>query len=199
MEFRRIHKNSELIEIINSHLNQELYSIYFRKPLENNEISKTDVNETIVKNHIDSESNYIIDFMFYNSGIKTLGAYGLSSLNRLKTMDIAMRYGLKVPRFCIVNSKSKLNLFIQELNNPESVILKSVSDGVVLKIDDNIYSTYTEEFNIKEMDSLKSDFVPSLFMEKIIKLYEIRVFYLNSKFYSVCIFTQNDILYSSRF
>jgi ATP-GRASP peptide maturase of grasp-with-spasm system len=193
LEFKRIQDNFDLFEIINSYLNQELCSIYFRKSLEKKEILKTDINETIIKNHLEDELNHIIDFMFSSKGIKTLGVFGLSSLNRLKTMEIAMSYGFKVPRFCIANSKSKLWLFIQELNNPESVILKSFSDGVVLKIDDNIYSTYTEELDMNEIDSLNSDFLPSLFMEKITKLYEIRVFYLNGKFYSVCIFTQNDI------
>jgi ATP-GRASP peptide maturase of grasp-with-spasm system len=193
LEFRRIHQNYELLEIINSYLNQEPCSIYFRKSLEKKEILQTDINETIIKNHLEDELNHIIDFMFSNNGIKTLGVFGLSSLNRLKTMDIAKKFGLKVPRFCIANSKSKLRFFIKELNSPESVILKSFSNGAVLKIDDIIYSTYTEEFYIKEIDSLKSDFLPTLFMEKIEKLYEIRVFYLNGKFYSVCIFTQNDI------
>ena len=193
LEFRRIQKNSELLEIINSYSNQEIYSIYFRKHLEFSEVSQKDEIMTIVKSHMESEFNHIIDFIFNCCEIKTLGVFGLSSLNRLKTLDIALGFGLKVPRFCIVNSKSKMKSFLQELNDPDSVVLKSFSNGIVLRIHDIIYSTYTEELIKNYLDSLNSEFLPVLIMEKIIKLYEIRVFYLEGKFYSVCIFTQNDI------
>ncbi len=61
LEFKRIQDNFELFEIINSYLNQELCSIYFRKSLEKKEILKTDINQTIIKNHLEDE---LMDILF---------------------------------------------------------------------------------------------------------------------------------------
>jgi len=45
---------------------------------------------------------------------------------------------------------------------------------------------------VEDIESLPDEFFPSLFQKNISKKYELRVFYLNKKFYSMAIFSQND-------
>ncbi|HLO52923.1 MAG TPA: grasp-with-spasm system ATP-grasp peptide maturase [Saprospiraceae bacterium] len=191
-QFRRIQSNNQLGEILNSYLNQELNSIYYRKPLNQIDNVSNDLIEVTVKEHLNEEFNDLIDYLFSRKEIKTLGEFGLYKLNRLKVLKIAKKCGLVIPNFCIVNTKTELLLFFQKLKNPESVIIKSISDGVSLNINGKIYGTYTEELFFKNLNIIPDDFMPMLIMETIVKIYEIRIFYLCGKFYSVCIFTQNN-------
>jgi glutathione synthase/RimK-type ligase-like ATP-grasp enzyme len=48
---------------------------------------------------------------------------------------------------------------------------------------------YTEEMSEEELPTY---FFPTLFQKKLAKVFELRIFYLNEKFYSMAIFSQED-------
>ena len=51
---------------------------------------------------------------------------------------------------------------------------------------------YTSDINEDFLSSLPKSFGPTLFQKKISKKYEIRSFFLNGKFFSMAVFSQND-------
>ncbi|MDR1347807.1 MAG: grasp-with-spasm system ATP-grasp peptide maturase [Prevotellaceae bacterium] len=111
-------------------------------------------------------------------------------LNKCSILRLAKKVGLHIPQTHVVNNKNA----IEQLLMKQPLIFKSIYDPFFPKYEDKMYSMYTQEISetlVKECD-LPELFSPSLIQEKIDKEYEIRVFYLNKRLYSMCIFSQND-------
>jgi len=129
---------------------------------------------------------YLLHFLLKKK--RSLGNYNDIKVNKLINLHIAASCGLKVPQTLISSSKNQIADFLSE----KKCITKPISE--VFFISDSTYSgiAYTslvEEQHLKEKDDL---FFPSLVQENIEKKYELRIFYLNGKCYSMAIFSQLD-------
>lgn len=114
----------------------------------------------------------------------------LFDVNRLTVLKTAKYFGIKVPYYEIVTSIEEVNQFIRRYGNAVS---KTIDNGVYSEYENKRYYTYTEELDNQFLKDNKDNvFFPSLIMSKIEKRFEVRAFYLDGKFYSMAIFSQNN-------
>lgn len=108
-------------------------------------------------------------------------------------LDVAESVGLKIPKTLTTNLKSELKNFILE---NKRVITKSISDPTsfysYVEGSPQVSMMRTIEVDSEVLKNVKDTFFPSLFQELINKKIELRVFYLDRKFYSMAIFSQLD-------
>lgn len=108
--------------------------------------------------------------------------------NRLDIMLEAKKQGLKIPHTLITGSKSKLINFYETYKKKNGIVSKRILDSHLHKDD-----KYTYNFNLtflitpKILTKVSDDFAISLFQERIIADFEIRIVYIRGYFYSASI------------
>ncbi|WP_395053892.1 hypothetical protein [Flavobacterium sp.] len=107
--------------------------------------------------------------------------------NKIINLQTAKECGFKVPKTIITNNKEDLFSFIKK---NKSYITKSIylPPNVETK-EFKYFGSGTIELDLKNIDDF---FAPSLIQEYVEKEFEIRVFFINNKFYPMAIFSQND-------
>lgn len=124
------------------------------------------------------------DWLFKNLKNKLeIGDYFKTNPNKLDVLKLAKNIGLLIPDSIITSKKEDL------LNSKWKIINKNISNIAHVAIQDKSYCNRTVEINIED---LPETFFPSLFQKLIIKKYELRIFFLHNKFYSMAIFSQED-------
>ena len=121
----------------------------------------------------------------------SLGDHEQGDLNKLMVLDLAATCGLDVPRLLISNSKQEIRAIVEDTE----AVTKALSDGLYLfdhEIATRGYYSYTEELKREQLDALPPRISPSLTQVRIPKVLEIRVFFLNGRFYPMAIFSQAD-------
>lgn len=124
---------------------------------------------------------------------RTLGSFHtVHNVNKLSNLLHAKEQGLKVPKTLITSSKKELLRFYEE-NKHRGIITKNISENFGTRVDDNLVyqmgTTLVERYHI---ESLSENIYPILVQENIKKAYELRVFFLQEKFYSMAIFSQGN-------
>jgi len=102
----------------------------------------------------------------------------INGLSKIEILVKAEMVGFKTPFTIITNKFEKEN---------RSWIAKSVNDGKIINYKNKSFPVMTVEYNNPSVSTF-----PGLFQEQIIKEYELRIFHLNGKNYSMAIFSQND-------
>ncbi len=114
------------------------------------------------------------------------------NLNKVEVLIKAQQVGLEIPDTFIENERNSL---IQKITK-FPIITKSVKDAWHVNEDsvngENIFTMYTSIVKESDIESLPTTFFPSLIQRSIEKNFEIRVFCLLDKLYSMAIFSQND-------
>lgn len=143
-----------------------------------------------IAKHLSEEKEEIEEFINTTLERKIcLGSKFRNNVNKLKSLQMAKQAGLSIPKTWITEEMSYLrHLFNEELG----IITKSVSNGPIINSNGMIYGNYTEQIVSNDIGKLDSNFFASLFQEKIEKDFELRIFYLNKKLYSMAIFSQLD-------
>lgn len=126
--------------------------------------------------------------------IKNIGASTLEYPSKMKMLTEAKRLGIIIPETLITNKKEDVITF---LNKHESIVSKPILDVThfsKLELGRQILKgiIYTEAITQSNLLKISESFFPSLFQNKIEKIFEIRTFYLNEKCYSMAIFSQLD-------
>lgn len=135
-----------------------------------------------LENIIYSEFIYLRDFIYFLlQSKKHINKRSDNEINKLITLKIAEKNGFNVP-------KSFFNIYKDELQNFE-LITKTISGSSSLVSNGKTYLSYTRDIDIAE---LKNNYSNSYLQEKINKKYELRVFFLHGKVWSMAIFSQND-------
>lgn len=149
------------------------------------QILKTETNIELL-NYLESEYMSTLDiFLEFLKDKKWLNHYeSLNSMTKIGALIAAQKVGVKIPKTYICNNSGYLN-------HDQPYITKSISDGSVIDIDKKAFFFFTSELSEEKIRSYEN-FFPSLFQEKINKEYELRIFHLNGKNYSMAIFSQND-------
>jgi len=112
-----------------------------------------------------------------------------SSVNKLDILSVASKYGFAIPEtFIISNKKDLINL----VNQYHSVISKSVYEPHFIEKENGFYSMFTKEIEKDDIGKFPDTFFPSLIQKKISKQYELRIFYLDGKFFTMAIFSQSN-------
>lgn len=111
-------------------------------------------------------------------------------VSKLEVLAFAQKVQLKTPETIVTTKKSVLIEFKQKYGQ---IITKTIAQGIPnYRINKELVSLLTEEVNDEDIEKLPDNFGLSLFQNKIKKQYEIRSFYLDGQFYSMCIFSQLD-------
>jgi len=159
---------------------------YRRGPYKNKEALKEDSVLVKTLNILSDKEKrvqllYIFKIMELNVKVG-INSFFNSEINKLFQLNIAKLSGLKIPRSVVTNNFDK----IAETN----LITKSLYPAAFLNIPSKLPLTnYT---NILNKNKIKGEFAPSFIQESIKKKYDIRVFYLNKKCYSMAIFSQQN-------
>lgn len=140
--------------------------------------------------HSTNEKSVILDYFHYLLKKKSINSFLNSNVNKLVVLHEARKVGLKLPSHLLTNSKSELEIFYEKCKG--KVITKVTSPSGGFETPNYLISTYTELIDKEFLDKLNSTFFPSYFQECIDKEFEIRAFYLNEKFYSMAIFSQES-------
>lgn len=151
-------------------------------------------DDSVFKNHfeelIDLEEKKLREYLYYRlSKLKKINSIQRSDVNKLIISSIAREIGVLTPDDFIIDSKEELEKL---LNEKEKISTKSIS-GHAINVFGNLCTFYyTSIIDKKDLKKYSNSFFPSLFQTYIEKKYELRVFYLNDKFYSMAIFSQED-------
>ncbi|MBC8756455.1 grasp-with-spasm system ATP-grasp peptide maturase [Kordia sp. YSTF-M3] len=109
-------------------------------------------------------------------------------LTKLEILNLAHQFGLKIPNTTVTSKKTDLEAFFK--NNNNSIISKSLGEGKHIQYEGKNYPFYTQK--IEDLSKVTPKFSPSLFQGYIVKEYELRIFFIEKKFYSMVIFSQNN-------
>lgn len=143
--------------------------------------------------HLEKETSSLAYFMYSQLGKRVQNIIGSPynmNVNKLRVLEMAKGFGLSIPKSYVLTSKKDLKkLLIEE---KLALITKALSDGVYLFTDHNAYYSYTEKINEEDLHKIPDSFYPSLFQVQIKKKLELRVFFVNGRFYAMAIFSQND-------
>jgi ATP-GRASP peptide maturase of grasp-with-spasm system len=126
----------------------------------------------------------LIQFIYYKlNKLKHLNSISTTNINKLIVSDLARELDILTPNDFVFSSAKELK------KTKNNYITKEINGGALHKFENFTIYNYTKEINF---DNLPSNFFPSLVQNKIEKKYELRIFYLDGKFYSMAIFSQNN-------
>lgn len=147
-------------------------------------------DEVHLSDYLNRERMVLQDFIYYK--IENVEHYGhplYANLNKLVVLDKALKYNLHVPNYIYTSIKQSLISFHKKHSN---LITKSILPAYSMRVENNFFGSYTEKLDVEEINELDDTFYPTFFQEMINKEFEIRVFYLEKRFYSIAIFSQNN-------
>ena len=145
-------------------------------------------NRNILNYEISALKKYI-NSMIYETCPIHIGNPNHMGLNRLFTLEIAIKLGMNIPKYAVITNLNQ----IENMNDiGDTFVVKAIEDGLYHFHNNRAYYSYTEAYTKEEMKGKNIPLFPSLIMEKIEKEYEIRSFYLDGHFYSMAIFSQNN-------
>jgi ATP-GRASP peptide maturase of grasp-with-spasm system len=144
-------------------------------------------------NYLSKEWKILRSTLHYvlNQQAKTLGsAQKEFSNNLLQDLFVAQSVNLDIPKFLVTTEKKEIIDFIVYI---KKVICKPLKSYPNFAIEGTFFSS-DGAFLVNEahLDNLDNQFFPTLFQEYIEKEFEIRIFYLKGKCYSMAIFSQLD-------
>jgi ATP-GRASP peptide maturase of grasp-with-spasm system len=185
----------------------EIYSFWFRRgglgidiaypefesSFPANDTTKRLLMKFVQNEHLRIESfyKYLLEF---NTNIKLLGNPTNYVNNKLIHLSMASEVGMRIPDTYIVSTRNQINKILKK--HPR-LLLKAISDSTHFQngfVSDH-YNTYTLYGNIIENHNVKAlpqEFLPSLLQENIEKEFELRIFYMNNRYYAMAIFSQTD-------
>jgi glutathione synthase/RimK-type ligase-like ATP-grasp enzyme len=156
----------------------------------------TKTNNKFINDSINNINNSLLNFLNDEVSLNQTNKNSENYIEKLKVLKICAEYKIKYPKTIITNKLDSVISFFKEhkvkniitkplQNYNISTTLNDVNFGI-----DNIVNVYSIE-EIMSFDS-NMEFYFSIFQEYIDKKYEIRSFFLNGKFKSMAIFSQEN-------
>jgi len=182
--------------IINS---SEIKSVWYRRgglklpTVRFKSFSKTNDISLGFQAFYDFEKSGLCNFLNYClSDVKSVNNQLHSRINKLIILKNAEKIGLTIPETIVTSYKTVLTDFIIR---HKKVITKPAIEGLFFfdKNNDYCFNAYTELATDELLSKYGDTFAPSLFQACIPKILEVRTFYLEKEFYSMGIFSQNNI------
>jgi ATP-GRASP peptide maturase of grasp-with-spasm system len=154
-------------------------------------------NEILLKSiseMLNNELTYLNNFVYYfiekYRNIRHIGSIHNNKTNKLSNLLIAKSVGLNIPETFIANEKKRLKKFIEKTN---IAITKPIYQRGIEYSESNIYLTgLTSVVSSECLSSRNEKLTNSLLQSYIEKKYELRIFFLNDKYFTSVIFSQND-------
>lgn len=165
----------------------EIKGVWYRRGKLN--LNFKEIDNLQLKHFLLSEKNNLVEYIYYKlSLLPSINHYYRNDVNKLIVSEIAKELGMKTPNSFIINKSSFLQKVI--VNTRKKLATKSISGRGMFNIDNSMAVSYTR---LIDNGDLKEDiFFPSYVQEYIEKKYELRIFFINTTFWSMAIFSQND-------
>lgn len=146
---------------------------------------------TLIKDYLRVEHTALIEYFYHRlDKIPSVNKIKNSDINKLYLMDLCRQYDILAPKYLVTGCKNAAANFFEE---EKHIISKPISTPFSFQDEEDFsHMAYTSMVNREDIDALPERFVPTFFQQAIAKAYEIRVFYLNGKFYAMAIFSQNN-------
>ncbi|HEY0652992.1 MAG TPA: grasp-with-spasm system ATP-grasp peptide maturase [Chryseosolibacter sp.] len=146
-----------------------------------------DSNREKIKRTIFRETNTLRSHVYRLLEKKKWLSHPKTSLvNKLDILKLAVTAGLKIPDTLVTTSKTSLLTFFNK--HDKKIIIKPISESIYLKEDKTFYSNMTRLLKVEVVSSMPETFFPCLVQKCIDSSFEIRVFYLDGKCYSIAVF-----------
>lgn len=146
--------------------------------------------ELEISRHLDQEMARLSGFLFSQlKGAAWLSRPSAARLNKLEVLEEAARCGFAVPATVITNRRKDVEELARACG---AIITKPIGEARTITLGDYSHTMLTAELGADEIARLPEELFPSLFQEKLEKLYEIRTFYLAGELHSMAIFSQMD-------
>lgn len=189
-----VDKKSQKIELDNYEIKKNDI-IWYRKGIINLYSDIKEVEDVYrinrkIKIHLSKELSTTSNYIHRNlNGKMKLGNFNATiTLNKLDVLSKARKAKLEIPPTLVTDNKDDLKSFFEQY---EPLITKPIFEAPLFTIQKKNIFFYTSE--IRDISNIPQKFFPSLFQEKIDKAFEIRVFFLKNNYYSMAIFSQNDL------
>jgi len=142
--------------------------------------------------HFSSELRAVSTCFFRSlDSAQWLGHPSTSVPNKLQTLILAREAGLDIPDTLVTNDADTARQFAERHGQ---IITKPAGEVLSCAFDGRPFGTFTNLVPASLLDPAEEDCwrgsFPSFFQEKLEKKYEIRIFYLDGRFYSMAMFTQ---------
>lgn len=123
--------------------------------------------------------------------IPHIGGYSHNITNKVFNLSLAQKCGLDIPSTVVTNSKKFIDF---DISKSKKLITKPLFYGYFDVPQSNMQVKFlTKEVFEENINNYPSDFFfPTKFQELLEKKFELRVFYLNGKFFASAIFSQQD-------
>lgn len=145
------------------------------------------------RTYLDEELHVVRDYIFYilqKQTKKYIGDYFHKTPNKLLYLSIAHSVGLDIPDTYITSKKETVEDLLEKYDN--SLITKAISESYG-EINENLMSySYTSAVNDDMVKSSSKSFFPSLFQNRIDKIVELRVFFIENTFFPMAMFYSNS-------
>ena len=128
-------------------------------------------------------------FHLLGNNKKWLNHFSTSYNDKVQTLLAAQKQGIKIPATVIADNKNAIRDFIRQKGE---VIIKAIYNINMFKVEGKHFMPYTTLITEEHLENLDDKLFPFLLQEKIEKKYEIRSFFLDGKFFSMAIFSQQS-------
>jgi ATP-GRASP peptide maturase of grasp-with-spasm system len=143
-----------------------------------------------IRHHRFEEHQQLSGFLFTSCfGHAAWLGHPRNAPNKLRILQQAAHVGLPTPATLVTNRKEHVQQFATQ-HGP--LITKAIGRTVEFRLDGQSFVLFTAEMSAADIERLPDRFFPSLFQEKVEKVYEVRVFYLDGACWSMAIFSQSD-------
>lgn len=161
-------------------------NISYLSNIKSEKIQKIILDETL------SETETLFQYLhfFTERCKKSISSFFKRDVNKLICLHTAKNVGFDIPETLISSKKEDFLSFHQ--TNSNGIITKGIQNTLTISYEGIHYGTYTEEVSLHTINKQNEKFALTLVQEKLDKKYELRVFYLRSKIFSVAIFSQSS-------
>lgn len=146
--------------------------------------------ELYFNHHSGNELKVILEYYLKSPTIKIIGNREFLAENKLFQLEKAQKCGMIIPETIVTNSKPELIRFIHSVNK---IIVKPLHKAIFYNYKDKSFGSYTTKMDSSLIKSLPNTFFPAIFQKEIVKKFEVRTFFFYEKYYSMCIFSQQNI------
>jgi hypothetical protein len=143
-----------------------------------------------IYSHVQKEYNtFLVSLMHLLKDAKWLCPIEAKDSDKIQILDEARKCGLNIPETIILNNKKFLEEYLEL--HPTS-ITKCLSDGLSINLGttDTNFLLSTTILKNNHLSEIPSFFIPSTVQNYIEKEYELRIFYIDGKFFTTAIFSQ---------
>lgn len=121
--------------------------------------------------------------------VQIIGSTNRNNTNKLVELRNAQYAGLKIPETIVTSEKEVVRDF---LHKKGKVISKSAYNARSVLYQEDFYTMFTTEITDNDLSKLPDHFFPSMIQEEIVKDFEVRVFFILGKIYSMAIISQDN-------